>query len=41
MSAGAETLPGSVLRSVGSDGTLLQAISWPSGVTGVEMATED
>lgn len=41
MSALAKTSPGSVLRCVGSDGTVFQAIFWISGVTGAEMATED
>lgn len=41
MLAGAKTLPESVLRCVGSDGTVFQAMYWPSGLTGAEMATED
>lgn len=38
--AGAKTLPESVLRCVGNDGTVFQAMYWPSGLTSAEMATE-
>ena len=37
----AKTLPGSILRCVGRDGTVLQAIFWLSEVTSAELATED